>query len=257
MSYLGQTTFYEIPYITNGDFLSESNEKEQLERIDNLLFLNNCFYPNCIVLEGKYSLKSDEENQNKTLLTIEPKNDISFMVVIRNKLYFSKEKISLDLLNGEKYYIYVNAQYDNNKNIYTIDVSPKIATYDAVLLCEVDLTFDNRKININHQEKVYINNIKKHVIESVNPHGKILKQETIETNKILISGEPIYQTIYKTVDIIKNSAIVNVPNAVFVNVMPVENIGNFYVKLSKNNFVIFSEKNGKCKLEIKVEKNGN
>jgi len=118
MSYKGKTKFYDIPYITNGEYLSEENEKEQLEIIDRLLFLNNYFYPNCIINEGTYSLNEKDDNINIIQLKISPKDGFSFMVIIKNRLYFSNEEIMLDLFKGEKYYIYVDVDYDNNNNVF-------------------------------------------------------------------------------------------------------------------------------------------
>ena len=253
MSYKGKTKFCDIPYITDGEYLSEYNEKEQLEIIDKLLFLNNYFYPNCVIKEGNFSLLEDEENVNVMKLTLTPKDGFSFMVIIKNKLYYCNETLSFDLFKGEKYYLYIDVDFNNNNNVYKTILTKSTVNYKAVLLCEVDLTYNKQIINIHHKEKIYLNNMKKHVYSNENPHGILLKQDEIMVNNLIVSGEKIYKTLYKVVDITKNVLIVDVKNVIFVNVMPMDDIGTFYVKLAKNNFTVFTEKNGKCKLEIKVE----
>lgn len=255
MSYKGRTMFYNIPYITNGDYLSEENEKEQMEIISGLLFLNNYFYPNCVISDGKYSL--EDKTEKSKILNIDPINGYSFLVIIKNRLYFCKEKISFELDINEKYYIYLDVDYDNCNNKYKLFISKKIVNHNAILLCEVDLTNNTEIINSKHKDKKYLNNIKKHIELSDNPHGDFLNQNTINVNKLFLKNEEILKTIYMDVKIEKNVLLINTKNVKFVNVMPLEDIGNFYVKLSTNNFAIYSEKNGKCRLEIKVYEDGN
>lgn len=251
MSYNGETTFYKIPYITDGEYLSENNEKEQLQIIDNLLYLNNYFYPNSIISEGIYSLEEDEKNINNCILKISP-NPYSFIIIFNKRLYYSKKDISLTLHKGKKYYIYFDVKFDNNNNDYDLIIEDGKVTYDAVLLCIVDLK-DN-KINLDNKSfKLYLHNFKQHLNEKNNPHGKILNQDTINVNNLNINGYSILKTQYLNIDIKNKIYKKNIDNIEFINVMPIDNIGNFRVLIEENYFTIFSERDGKCKLELRMK----
>lgn len=216
----------------DGDILTQQGEINQMSIIDNLLFVSTYGATNCIIEQGRYYL--EEQSDNTCIVQLAPLDKYSLLGLINKRLLLSygslySPKFTLDGTN----YIYArylntfdtkisNSTSDSNDdyaNVTNFDIyvskNKEMNGNNYLLLCTVDFNvtedkevFSNSQYWITKQgklalvttdDKVYAKNLLAHASDHTNPHGKVLFQNHLKSQKIVIHDNPVYGAIYQDV----------------------------------------------------------
>lgn len=198
MSYAKKTNLLKIPYMGFGDIMTEQDNKNQMEVIDRLLYINNLRAYNCILKEGNYNYVIDENNNDFSLIisnqqeissesqlssSIENNHSFSLMGILNKKLFYNTNEITISGLSfNTKYYFYIESseteEFGFNIVYYTeeelkneLNIETSISQNDLLKLSSNNIrmpiciiTSDNEDIDINIdiEEKYYNKDINIH-----------------------------------------------------------------------------------------------
>lgn len=202
MAYGGKTRFYQIPYMITNDFMTQDEEQRCAEIIDSLLFVATYGATRAIIEDASYTIQ--DSSTDPCILNITPIGmSYVFILVVNGRLAYRTEPIQLSLTKGSVYYVYC---------VYTdeIDTSPEscqvIASTEElndtnhVLLCTVDLTGTDPIIDTD-TNKQYLQSITAHTMDSTNPHGTTLSQDTLRImQNLFIKEQEILPVVYYNIE---------------------------------------------------------
>jgi hypothetical protein len=185
MAYKKKTIHFGIPFISSGEKLDSEQERRKYHIIENQLLAANKRTGPCVIREGVFSVVVDE-NKVYTVGLI-PACGIVLEGVINGTLVSSAKGIAWEgLKEGGKYYLYVEWTDKLFEDSAAFRVSAKLVKTKSdfhLLLAYVDLTGDEVKLYTHPEGKIYSSDFEKHFGNSVNPHGEVLTQDTINVNQ--------------------------------------------------------------------------
>lgn len=205
MGYKNKTNFYKIPYMGNGDMLTEQSQKIQMTIIDNLLYASTFGASKCIIEDGLYSLQK-KQGGNLYRVKVSPYHNKYSAIGILNYRLYLKQGVYYSPYFSKGAYYYVYLYYSKNMQIspelFNIQVKMRQMGEDNdtyLKICQVDYTGDEPilKDDIN---KVLAKNILAHTQDYTNPHGQILIQKELQVkNKFKLGQNVVYPVIYDTI----------------------------------------------------------
>ena len=265
MPYKNKTPFFNIPYMGNGDMLTEEQERIQMNTIDSLFQASLLGCTQSFFREGTFAL---EWNQGGTEchLTITPSSSdgFSLMGIINGYLFRSTSKITVSttLYADSTYYVYVEylEGLETDAQNFAINAYTEEQTENSekMALCVVD-TSDGGTIDTNVAGKVYASSILSHIAGKTNPHGTSVSQDTLNvTTSLSVKGNAVKGTIYTSAFTAGNgsSVSVSVGNAtpVFATVYPASlTAGDIAWTISGSSVLISNTGSSGIALNIKVD----
>ena len=195
MPYSGQTTFYSIPYMKQGDYLTETEEERRAKIIDHLLYVATFGASKAIIEDGVYALV---ENEGEYSLTINSAGSEYILMAIANyRLVYRQEEIVIPLTieEGKTYYVYltaINESIDTDPSLCEFEVTESpISDTHYLLLATIDYT-DTEPVLDTDADKQYLTNISAHTMDNTNPHGTTLSQQNLRvTDSLRVHGSDI------------------------------------------------------------------
>lgn len=262
MAYGGKTRFYQIPYMVTDDFMTQDEEQRRAEIVDSLLFVATYGATRAIIEDASYSIQ--DPAIDPCVLNISPLGmTYVFIVVVNGRLAFRTEPVQLTLDKGSVYYVY--CVYTN-----TVDTAPEscqiISSIEElndpnhVLLCTVDLTGADPVIDTD-TNKQYLQNISSHTMDSTNPHGTTLTQDSLQvTQSLFVKGQEILPVVYYNIEASTGTTatIVSLEGFTPVFVTPMISdiaIGNVACKINADNTISVTN-DGATGLPIKLKIEG-
>ena len=201
MAYKGNTRFYRLPYMTQGDILTEAEEQRRATILDNLMYVATYGATKAIVEEATYTL-TDASSENCTLTISSAGSGYVFLAIVNYRLAYKTDSIVLNLERGRKYYVYLidlDGIDINPERCSVLALTNQYTDISHLLLCTVDYTGDEAVLDTD-TDKQYLTNLAAHSMDSTNPHGTTLHQDTLNVNAELnLQGEPIYTTVYREI----------------------------------------------------------
>ena len=210
MAYGRSTTFFDLPYMESGDYLTEADEAARAGKIDSLLYVATYGVQNAILVDGVYSLEDvTAESCSLTISTnssvqIMPNTYAVFIAVVKKFLAYRTSEITVEgLLQGAVWRIYAsyNDSMPSSPSQVTIEAS-QIALSGAnhLLLATVDFTGASPVLD-HTTGKTFYANVANHALTSTNPHGETLTQADLNvTDELKISGNKTYSS--KIMDVV-------------------------------------------------------
>lgn len=171
MPYSKKTNLLNIPFMGNGDVMTEDDNNIQMNIIDKLLYINNTNLFNCILYQGNYNY---EINENNYKIIISPKinlineqqnltaDNFSLSGILNNNFFYSTNIIEIENLNNNKnYYIYVKEKEEGlktNPNNFQIEKSENLKdnVTNQIYLCKINIENNQVNIDINVNGKLYL-----------------------------------------------------------------------------------------------------
>lgn len=154
MAYKYKTPVFGIPFMRDGDRLSELEERKKALIIENqLLAAKNCI-TNCVFEEGQYTIKENEIWLSKT------GEKSAFKGIVGNAFCQISETIKwTGLSKGKRYYLYLKAKdniFENSASVSVIakESTPFFPEQKATLLAFVDYK-DKPELNTKPYGKIY------------------------------------------------------------------------------------------------------
>lgn len=242
MSYSGLTKHFRLPYMLEGDVLTEEGETARANILDNLLYVLTLGVPNCIINEGTYSVV---EHNQVNFLEITSLYGASFVGVLKGRLCFSNETLySPALTDNELNYVYVeySVSLEEDSSGFVVAVDDVLRNdVNSLLVATIDLTNNEKGIDKTTNKK-YSGSINAHLNKNINPHGNLLKQAELECemgsfNNISLAGNDLFANIYVKLETTGATGTdwgLEGYTPVFATVYGEESIGEVYWVINEN-----------------------
>lgn len=255
--YKKSTKFYNIPYVSKGEFFEADSEERKYTIIDNMLFAATFGVSKSLFEDGNYKLEKQDDGLYS--LKIVPYEGFSVLGILNYCLFCSKKtEVIRDLRVGKFYYVY--AVYNNNlavdSNGFSLIVSDFAYLNDSpltLLLCTVNLTGIEPIVDENPEGKDYSKNINLHLHDNTNPHGRELYQDKIHTESISVNGYQISKI--ETID-----ADIQVGNNEFTFDYEVKFVSYVYlhhdfgkIDIILNGNTVFVKSDTKTRIRLRIE----
>lgn len=180
-SYGKKTTYYQMPYLINGDILDEVQEEIIAKTIDDQLFGAMLTGGNGVVVEGTYSAFDPLTGTYNVIL--QASGGPALRGIVKYALCDTGTTLLWSgLATGSFYYLYVTSgptMFYNPTDVLTLaTTSPyPVNSTDYLLLATYDLTAGYPgTLNDNPVGKQYTTGISTHINNTVNPHSEDLTQ---------------------------------------------------------------------------------
>lgn len=197
MSYSGTTSFYRIPFMRRGDYLTETEEERRAKIIDHLLYVATYGASKAIIEDAEYSLESDNGNYSLSIHTAG--TEFVLMAIVNFRLAYKESPITVELESEKMNYIYLVAVegMDTDPTLCQIEASETLIDDSRhLLLATVDFT-ETIPILDTDTDKQYLANLAAHSMDSTNPHGTTLSQSNLNVIKSMaVNGNPIYPYVF-------------------------------------------------------------
>lgn len=229
MAYSNTTRFYKIPYMGEGDILTEEQERIQMGAIDNLLYVATFGSTDAFLEEGAYSLVWNQAN-TECHLEISPLSEgsRSLLGILNGLLFMSTATVSSETLYPDtEYSVYIEYSEGMETDSQNFSIVAYTETPDddnpRMLLCEIDTTgVGTVNTNVN---KTYVPSVTAHANATANPHGRTLTQENLAVvSSVTIGGKPVNAVEYTSAVTAGNGSAVTVnftsSTPLFVTVYP-------------------------------------
>ena len=201
MSYSGHTTFYRLPYMMRGDYLTEAEEERRARIIDHLLFVSTYGAAKAVVEDPAFTLE-DADSTVCTLRLSSIGGSYVFLALVNYRLAYRVDPIELNMTQGSTYYIYVIYADGMEVNPTVCSVVASASEYDDpnhLLLATVDFTGSEAVLDTD-SDKQYLTNLAAHSMDATNPHGTHLYQKDLDvTDTLALRGSPVYPVFYRQV----------------------------------------------------------
>ena len=259
--YRKSTKFYNIPYISKGEFIEAEAEERKYTIIDNMLYAATFGVEKSLYEDGNYQLV--KQTDGLYTLRITPYDGFSLLGILNYSLFCSRKTEEVkNLYSGNFYYLY--AVYNSNMvndnegfGLILSEVSFPSSSPLSMLLCTIDLTKIEPKINENPSGKVYSKNVSAHILDNTNPHGRILYQDQIFTDEINIGDCKLSKIEYLDVElnIGLNEFVFNYKVNFVDYVFLQREISSIDIVLLDDKVLVRTDKKTKIRLRIEGEKN--
>ena len=202
-AYRNRTTFYKIPVMAFGDQMSEEQEMIQMGIIDSLLYASCFGCRKAIFEEGSYSTRESQGGSGFDLVItpVDLSSGYSLMGMVNGRMFYSHEPVIVGPLLADKTY-YIYAEYANGLESSPLDFqlgfyeSEQAESVEILPLCIVSTVSDPPVIDLD-VDKPYAKNILAHILDTTNPHGRILHQQNLDvTNSLTVHGNPVHGAVY-------------------------------------------------------------
>ena len=236
MSYSGHTSFYGLPYMMRGDYLSGAEEERRARIIDHLMYAATYGAVKAIVEDANYSLLDQTEDFCRLLLTSKSGGYV-FLALVNRRLAFRTAGVELEMARGGYYYIYVTYADGMDVNPTACGVIATTDEYDDqnhLLLAKVDYTGEEAVLDAD-ADKQYIVNLAAHSLDNTNPHGTTLYQDALVLTRLLMrrspedEGTPINPVFYRKV---------HAPGEGFFNIVSVQGVRPVFVSCMVDSLAI-------------------
>lgn len=200
MPYQGETEFYAIPYMTEGDILSEDEEKRRTSIIANLLYASTYGATRAIIEDPVFTL-TDSTSDECTLRLSSAGSEYVFLGLVNYRLGCLKEETTFTLAKGSVWYIYASYTSSMPEDPSQCAILAEDSYVDSVsnlLLATVDYTGDEAVLD-SQTGKIYMANLSSHVLDSLDPHGSTLTQTSLNvTSTLSLNGVSMRPSVIKS-----------------------------------------------------------
>lgn len=108
MGYKRKTIHFNIPVLTRGDVVSDSEELRRAQIIENQLIAANAGSPSCVFEEGSYRVRYDEDKDNFTVILHSTGASVALRGVVNGSLVQTENNVEWsDLDAGHEWHLYV------------------------------------------------------------------------------------------------------------------------------------------------------
>lgn len=189
----GYTNFYNIPYATEGDFISAEQERRQAQIIENQLVAANRFLDCVVIKEGEFSLQ--EEDDGVVLEISSYGRNPAVMGIVNGGLCLTYSTMTWKKVPyGKVYYYYVDwtsEMFEEHEhfNLSVTDIQRDLEDRKTLLMAVVDTTTKKVRLNERPEGKLYVESFTKHVSSTENPHGPEMKVDKIVTGEAASAGD--------------------------------------------------------------------
>ena len=184
MAYKKKTIFYGIPIPSKGDRIQEAEETIARNIIENQLLAGTKGVRCSVFEEGYFKLVNNNDGTYSVAL-IQNNARYALCGIVGGAYVESKEPILWDgLENGYEYYLYVqftDKLFQDEHAFRVISTSTKKVDDNGIflLLAQVDLKSEEKKIETYPDGKIYSSDIASHSNDTTNPHGEKLIQDNL------------------------------------------------------------------------------
>lgn len=243
--YKNKTPKLGIPFMSKGEVLSEQSERMRAIIIENQLIAARKGVQNCVFDEGTYSIKD-----NTVVLSQQGRYAFEGIVsgwycAVPDRIVWSGLKL------GRINYLYLKAGMTtamNTSHVQAIskDTTPYQKEHDVFLVAVLNKTGE---LDTHPEGKYYANDLLRHCIDNVNPHGNEIIQDSIVVKKIK-SHDVCRAKVIKQQSGGKNGVILGIPegvDVVSVDVIeecqdkPTFELGQVAVWIRDDSFTVFND----------------
>lgn len=261
MGYKLKTNFFRIPYMGQGDIMTQEQNSVQMSIIDNLLYAATFGCSKCLLQQGRYEGTYDQY-RSQAQIKIIPYEKFSLMGVLNYRLFYFEGVLDLGLfLLGKRYYIYLyyDEQLQNNPqkvSIRAFEQKKQITEYN-MLLCVATVTYESIEIETD-VSKVYGKNILAHTQDTTNPHGEqLIQKKLVVTDEIIYKDKRLIPPEYDSFITSNQGYVYNISNnkkVKFVIAYPESlQAGNISWKIENNKIIFNNSGNENIKVNFKIE----
>lgn len=190
-AYKQRTKILGIPVVGDQDRIYPEVELKKYQIIENLLLagLKGAF--NCIFDEGDMVI--EENNDNFSVKILACGNKPAIEGVVGSAYFLISDMIEWNDLNrGKFYYLYItrtNHTFSNSSSIRTIATEYEQKNKNVILIGSVDAREEKIILNRTPKGKILNKELREHIINSDNSHGKNIVQDEITVRKRLTLGD--------------------------------------------------------------------
>ena len=258
--YKKTTPIYHIPYISEGERVSQRSEALAATIVENALFAGTCGVPDALFEDGQYTLHNMQDGTYT--LIVAASGTFSLCGLVNHRLFRTEEPVLFEKLElGKQYLIYVGYQPE-------LDADPtqfvRVATQNRkegtgyVLLANIDLMGTEPHLDEEPDGKLYSRDVLQHSSDQTNPHGRRLTQDELRVlERLTVAGRPVHGSVYLRSRLNGNGipTLFTLENQiVHVSVMPMEDgAGSIWCKMEGNVLHIYNTGRGVLfSAEVKV-----
>ena len=183
MAYSSRSAFYRIPIAMNDDLLSESENVQQMQIIDDLLEASTGVVGTGIIREGTFSIISDIGSGYKVLIT--PSDGVAVHGLLNSGLASTKSQVAWEgMQTGNFYYLYLQFKADLYRNPASFNAIFRTTPISSdninfLYMATFDLTGVSPVLDSSPDGKVYARTFTQHIGTQLNPHTANLTQTNL------------------------------------------------------------------------------
>jgi hypothetical protein len=204
MVYKQKTRYLGIPVIGYGNRIIPEQELKKYQVIENMLLAGLGGVKSCVFDDGSYSLESESDGSFRVVLGATGSSPGA--EGIAGGVYFHVESVRWDGLKaGSKHYLYLatsSKTYEDCSAVSAVSsVHPGVEGDGSLLMAVVDLQGAVGSVDADPDGKLYSSDLARHVGDSENPHGRVLRQDGVvvseslsfEDEAVIKVGETFFQ----------------------------------------------------------------
>lgn len=227
-TYKGKTNFFKIPYMEKGDYMTQEDNSLQMNMVDGLLYSAIGATPiNCMLSEGYAHMETVYEEDETTIaeaklvISVNPDSGFSLFGIYKSHPFYKRDELNvlgfnitgqesgnvLSTSESATYHVYaefsddLDGLYEDPTN-FTLryyneeqeGLGERMKLYEIVIIPpSIGGEITEPTYKFLDFEKAYGTSILSHILDSENPHGSVLHQDSIEiADSLKIDGSDVY-----------------------------------------------------------------